>query len=47
MSDLLIEIGEEMERRYGMNMFFWMDYVVNGGKIPDVIKESVGGGILK
>ena len=42
MSDLLIEIGEEMERRYGMDVDFWMEWVMCGGKIPDDIKQTYG-----
>ena len=44
MSDILIEIGEEMERRYPEHdLFYWMDYVTNGGKLPKDLEEQYGG----
>ena len=43
MSDLLIEIGEEMERRYpSHDMFFWMDYIMEGGYVPKDIRMHFG-----
>ncbi len=43
MKDLLIEVGEEMERRYGMDIFFWMDWVRNGGKLPNDLETKLEG----
>lgn len=34
MSDYLVWAGEEMEKKYGMNVYFWMDYIMNGAKVP-------------
>ena len=34
MSDYLVWAGEEMEKAYGMNMWFWMDYIMNGAPVP-------------
>lgn len=47
MSDILIEIGEEMERRYGFDCFFWMEWVMCGGKVPDDIKNYYGEDLFK
>ena len=43
MSDLLIEIGEEMERRYGMDIYFWMEWVMDGGKLPNDLETRLEG----
>ena len=43
MSDLLIEVGEEMERRYGLDVYFWMEWVMNGGKLPDDLEAMLEG----
>lgn len=43
MSDILISIGEEMELRYGMDVDFWMTWVMNNPiLVPDDIKEAYG-----
>ena len=43
MSDLLIEIGEEMERRCGFDVYFWMEWVMNGGKLPEDLEKRLEG----
>ena len=44
MSDVLIEIGEELERRNPKHdMFYWMDWVMNNPtKVPEDIKDAFG-----
>lgn len=44
MSDTLIEIGEEMERRYPEHdIFYWMNWVMDNPKnVPEDIKEEFG-----
>ena len=34
MKDYLIWAGEEMEKQYGMNAEFWMDYIMSGHHVP-------------
>ena len=43
MSDLLIEVGEEMECRYGMDVLFWMEWVMDGGKLPKDLETRLEG----
>ena len=43
MSDLLIEIGEEMERRFGMDVFFWMEYIMQGDRLPTDLEKRLEG----
>ena len=43
MKDLLIEVGEEMECRYGLDVFFWMEWVMDGGKLPNDLKKRLEG----
>ena len=43
MSDLLIEIGEEMERRFGMDVYFWMDYIMKGYGLPKDLEKRLEG----
>ena len=40
MSDYLVWLGEEMEKRYGMDCYFWMEYIMNGGKIPECLEGA-------
>lgn len=40
MSDLLIEIAEELERRFGFGIDFWMDYIMEGYYIPKDLREG-------
>ena len=35
MSDYLVWAGEEMEKRYGMNVYFWMDWIMQGMYVPN------------
>lgn len=42
MSDYLVWIGEKMEKRYGMNCYFWMDQIMNDYiRIPDDLTWEV------
>ena len=34
MSDYLVWAGEEMEKHYGMDMDFWMNYIMEGHAVP-------------
>ena len=47
MSDLLIEIGEEMTRRFGLDVEFWMKYVMEGYYIPKDIRQHFGEDLFK
>ena len=44
MSDTLIEIGEELERRYPEHdIFYWMNLVMDNPKnVPEDVKEAFG-----
>ena len=37
MKDYLIWIGEEMEKIFGGDCFYWMDRVMNGMRVPDYL----------
>ena len=41
MSDLLIEMCEEMERRFGMDVFFWMEYIMAGHRLPTDLEKRL------
>lgn len=47
MSDILIEIGDEMTRRFGMDCDFWMEYVMNGYYVPKDIRQFFGEDLFK
>ena len=49
MSDLLVTIGEELERRNpDKDVFFWMNWVMENPKlVPDDIKDTYGRDLFK